>query len=537
MIKNLFLPEKIGSYQLFAKRIIGFDIGRTTIHATIVTAQENQYIIENFVEEAIEPNAMISYEERVTAALQKMIHTLGSYDAIYTALPSSNIIFKELSLPFLGLNKIKMVIPFEVESMLPFAIDSAVIDTIVTKENKNDQKTDVLVAAVKKEYVAQHIKMFEDAGLSIDKISVDMFELYGLYKSIAAYDSYTGVVSLIDIGAYTSRLAIVIDGQLKYIRSINKGILTAAKRLQEFTHLEIQENAEHFLRFGTEGSDDDRYNHAAVEASKELINDLHFSIDAYTKKLSGSYKLQHIILTGLGSEVPGIKELIETVFSCDTEVLYAKKIIHNGHIVSKLTTLPNSFLVSLATALSSTVTQDFNLQQIKVNEKKESQLYNQMLAALILLGLIFGSFTLFSIIKIRKLKSAFLSSQTEAVKKLKEAFPDIKQNSLQSAKENAAQKLKAAQGKWAPLFYKNRSSFLKYLYELSRHINKKDTGLDISSIDIDQNEIRISGTVKNIEAVKKLEEQLKSELFTLEDQLQVADFKTKPIRLKINKNV
>lgn len=537
MIKDIFLPEKIKSYQLFPKRIIGFDIGRTSIHATIISNQGFQHTIEDFIETPIEPNAMISYEERVSHALQKMKQLLGSYDAIFTALPSSNIIFKELSLPFLGLSKIKMVVPFEVESMLPFAIDTAIIDTIITQENKAEQKTDVLVAAVKKEYVAQHLKMFDEAGFNVDKITVDMFELYGLYKSIASYNTYTGLVSLIDIGAYTSRLAIVINGQLKYIRAINKGVLTTAKRLQELTHLDNQENADHFLRFGTEGSDDAEYNQAAIEATKELVNDLYFSIDSYTKKLSGGYKLQHIILTGLGSEVPGMSNLIEHTFKCDTEILYAKKIIHNGHITSKLTTFPNSFLVSLATALSSPITQDFNLQQIQINEKNETILYNQILAALILLGLIFGSFTIFSIIKISKLKTTFHTSQAEAIKKLKEAFPDIKQNTLQSAKDNAAQKLKAAQGKWAPLFYKNRSSFLKYLYELSRHINKKDTGLDISSIDIDQNEIRIAGTVKNIEAVKKLEEQLKSELFTLEDQLQVADFKTKPIRLKINKNI
>lgn len=537
MIKNLFLPEKIGSYQLFAKRVVGFDIGRTSIHATIVTVQGYTSTIENLIEEPIEPNAMISYDERVTIALKNMAPKIGSYDALYTALSSSLIVFKELSLPLMGLSKLKMVVPFEVESMLPFSLDSAVIDAIVTKEDLETKKADVLVAAVKKDQIAQHLALFENAGLSVDKITVDMFELYGLYKSIPTYANYQGLVSLIDIGAYTSRLAIIIDGQLKYIRSINKGILTAAKRLQEYTRQDVKENVDHFLRFGTVGSDDEKYNQAAIEASHELINDLHFSIDAYVKKISGSHKIQHVIVTGLGSEVPGIPQLLKESFGGETEVLYGKKVIHNGVVASKVTQLPGSFLVSLATALSSTITQDFDLQKLHTHEKSDSLLSKQIITAGALLGALFVCFSLISFFKLRNVKAAYNASQAEAVKKIKEAFPDIKNKTLLSAKNEASSKLKAAQNKWAPLFYKNRSSFLKYLYELSRHINKKETGLDLSSIDMDQNEIRLSGTVRNIEAVKKLEEELKSELYTLEDPLQVTDFKTRPIRLKINKNI
>ena len=46
----------------------------------------------------------------------------------------------------------------------------------------------------------------------------------------------------------------------------------------------------------------------------------------------------------MGAEIPGIKELIQNTINIETDVLETKKIIHNGKITSKVSSIPNSFL-------------------------------------------------------------------------------------------------------------------------------------------------------------------------------------------------
>src|SRR5437763_1853237 len=127
MIKDIFLPEKIGSYYLFSKRIVGIDIGKTHIHATSLRLKGTQIIIEQCYEIPIEANQTTN-SERVVIALKQLQEKIGSFDELYSSLSSTLIIFKELKLPFLQYEKLKMVVPFEVEPLLPFPASDAVID-------------------------------------------------------------------------------------------------------------------------------------------------------------------------------------------------------------------------------------------------------------------------------------------------------------------------------------------------------------------------------------------------------------------------
>ena len=73
MIKNIFLPEKIGTYYLFSKRIIGIDIGKTHINATQVHVGGNTISIEKCIEENLEAGNPNDHTERLGHALKKII--------------------------------------------------------------------------------------------------------------------------------------------------------------------------------------------------------------------------------------------------------------------------------------------------------------------------------------------------------------------------------------------------------------------------------------------------------------------------------
>src|SRR5450432_1527237 len=106
MIQNIFFPEKIGSYYLFKKRIVGIDIGKTHINATVVQVKGRSIQIQNSYHVPIEQSTTAS--DATVEALKKLITQLPKYDILQSTLSSSLIIFKELKLPFTQREKIAL---------------------------------------------------------------------------------------------------------------------------------------------------------------------------------------------------------------------------------------------------------------------------------------------------------------------------------------------------------------------------------------------------------------------------------------------
>lgn len=530
MIKNILIPENIGPYYLFSKIIIAIDITRTEIHATKIKISGNKKTIEKLIEEKIDNNNTLPYEERVIKSLKDLKEKLGKYDEIYACISSSSIIFKELSLPFLGQKKVKMVVPFEVESLLPFSLDQAIIDSVITKEDTKENKTDVLVAAIKKEQVDQFLNLFTAAGIIVNKLSVDMLELYGLYKSMPNYQHTTGTIALIDLGLYSTRVAIEIDNQLKYIRVFPKGIINIAKKIGS-SGSDLSEIIQQIFRFGF---NDDQ----SKDAFKDLLNEIKFTIESFTSKLKTTEQLKKVIITGQAVDIPSINEIITNTLEVNSEILQVKKIIHNGKVFSNISTIPNSFLISIATALSSSLTQDFNLQRDYVSTQEDSLINKQLIAFLSLLFLILTSFTIFGYLYIRNIKNIKFKAETEAIQELKKTFNlrerDIK--TLKDANKAASTELKKQEEAWKQLSNENRYSFLKYLIELSSCLKPKEIQLTITSLNLRNNVIKLYGEVPGYNELNKLQNQLKCPLFKNVPKLQDPNFKAEPITLNISQD-
>ncbi len=73
--------------------------------------------------------------------------------------------------------------------------------------------------------MAQHLALFEAAGVQPEQVTIDLFALYGLYRMIPAYAQQKGGIVLLEIEAQSTRMAYIYDGQLRFIRTLSKGLL------------------------------------------------------------------------------------------------------------------------------------------------------------------------------------------------------------------------------------------------------------------------------------------------------------------------
>src|SRR3990167_9427792 len=100
MIRTLFFPEQLNGYYLFPKRILGLDIGRAYIHATLIRKHAHQTSVEQVLEEKIEQGPLTTYSEKATKALKTLLERVEPYDEIRVSLPSTMIVFREMTFPF-----------------------------------------------------------------------------------------------------------------------------------------------------------------------------------------------------------------------------------------------------------------------------------------------------------------------------------------------------------------------------------------------------------------------------------------------------
>lgn len=532
MIKNIFLPEQVHGYYLVPIHILGFDIGKTSVKAALVYCRRKEIVIQRFFEEPI-VSSSADYQERAVAAIKLILEQAGTYDKIISALPANQAIFKELKLPFVGIDTIKKVISYEVEPLLPFSLQDAVIDCIITKENKEENNSEILVAAVQNQYIAQHLALFEAAGVQPEKVTVDMFALYGLYSMIPAYAQLSGGVVLLEIEPQSTRMAYIYNGQMRFIRTLPKGLLEQARIVAQQTGLSEQEAYASIIRYGLETDHDQTYAQASKQAFSSIFSDILFTMQSFTNQTKPAQSISKILLFGTSANIKGLAESVTDLSRVPTEIFQINSLVHNGFGISAKVSVPQTNMVSLSTALPRTPTSAFNLRQKEFSVLDSRLFLQQVIAAGLLLFLILGGLLGLGIWQIMSLKKEARQSEQEVVETLKEKVKKIPESTtgVDEALDEAKAAINQEEKIWSAFTGASRSRFLEYLLELTTRLDKQKLGLDLEKLTITGDTIVLKAQVRGYEELRMLEQELRSsKLFTSVESPQDPKF-TMTIRL------
>jgi type IV pilus assembly protein PilM len=535
MIKNIFVPEKVGSYYIFQKKIVGFDVGKTHVTATLMTLKGKAATLEKTVSIPLDAGSTNNYDERAVKAIHDASQEIGAYDEVTTALSSSLVVFKELKLPFVDQQKIKMVLDFEIEPLLPFPVADAMIDFIVTKELPHEKSSEILVAAVQKQHIAHHLSLFEQAGISPATITVDLFALYGIYRLMPSYAHLPGTVAVIDLGAHATGIAFIDNGQLRLIRSLPRGTFTQAKTLSTVLDISPNDAMAAIVRFGLEKNNDPEYMKAVTTLFKEFWQDISLTLNSFSSQTDSKQMLGHIFILGGGAEIKGVAPFVSQLLGIECQLLQAHKLLQAESL--QFTTkngISPTTVISLAAALPTPTTAEFNLckKEFLVTGDQKTFL-TQLIVAATLVGLFFIALAQQDFFQARKLRNNAEEAKNEAITQLKSSFRKIpeSENDLRVVVDMAEAELRKEEKLWFAFANPDRASFLRYLLELTSRINKHELGFEIDRLVMTPNSITMDAHVKDHAALSALERDLKqSKLLKNFEPVQSPDFKMK-IRL------
>jgi type II secretory pathway component PulL len=132
-----------------ARKIISLDIRNDTISALLIKTGLKGHVIES-VSSAPVPAESESLEEagnKFVSAVNSAIKGMDISGAeIIVSIPPNWISYRNLRMPFKDRKKIRQVLPFEIESTLPFPVEEVVMDFQTVRQA---EKTDIFACAVK----------------------------------------------------------------------------------------------------------------------------------------------------------------------------------------------------------------------------------------------------------------------------------------------------------------------------------------------------------------------------------------------------
>jgi len=533
MIKNIFLPESIGNFYLFSSHVVGIEINKTHINACLTKKSGNTALIQKFIDEPIEQGSSSSYTERTAQALKQTITQLGSYDRLISILPSSVVFFKELQLPFIDREKISLVIGFEIEPLLPFPVSQAVIDFIITKQTA--EQTTILVAAVQKKYVQEHIELFKAAQVPApDAIVVDFLVLYDLYRQNSFYRSLSANALMTDFGVTMLRMGYIESGQLKQIRTISGGTSAIAKAVSEQMHITPAQAMEQLLRFGTTSHEKPDYERVATESLVSLCKAIQLTSMAFASADKQLTDDSVILLVGPGARIPGIDTLISTQINRRCLLVDSTKLLEGaGLTVSKDVNMPPAALISAGATNLSVLTNNFNVSLAQEEQADTLSFLVQALTSSVLLALCIIALGGHLFMQVRKLRKEIRASSAQAIETLREKFPEIDEDEidLDEAINTAQSTVETREKTWYKFSKEQRLSPLKYLLELTSTVDKNKLNLDLEQLTILDTIMTLKGKVKDTDALKALEREIKQKFEELPPYPQDAEFQMR-VRLK-----
>lgn len=540
MFKDVIVPSKVGHYFLFSKRIVSLDITQYAVRALVIHCKGKHVRVTSSISIALKDFS----NQAVVNAIKKIISKVGKYDEVVTSLSTSTIVFKELELPFIGRDKIEMVVPYEVESLLPFALDQAVIDFMIIHEDQKAQKSKIIVAAALKSDVDAVMLLCEKAAIKPSVITIDMFALYTMYyngiytskeprvklSNIVADENQHGkngadedakslkkkvkesarrqhIDVLIDVGFEATKMLYMNQGSLHFVRTLPVGISDIIQAVGKRLELSYYDLVQDII-----GSQEATYKE---EVDKELFGffgEISKTISFFERQMRGnSQKPDQIIVSGLGCNVAGFVEYAKSFFDVPVHEVDIKSVTKRmGIKVSKHEVVSSDQFANMSVGLFAAQEDEINLLKGLTHKADTILFYQQMFMIILLTIMTIGGVYWMSSTELQKWDRAYIAYKKDLITTIEQKMKvDLKsEKNLKNIVQKAEDTLKKRHKLWFSFSKQTEQSYLEYLQELSTAIDRDSLGLNLRKMRLDAEKVSMAGSVKDFEALEVFEEEL-----------------------------
>jgi len=293
------------------KLVVGLDIGSHAIKVCQLTpADDGRHRLiclgsALLPEGAVEDGMLQMPEEvaRIISALFKDLKIKGKKVAI--SISGYSVIVKKINLAVMSDTELEAHIQSEAEQYIPFDIDDVYLDYQDLKTNSEEEdRTDVMLVAAKKEVVDGYLDMLRSAGLKPVIVDVDAFALENAFEANFSLEENT---ALVDIGASKMNINIISHGMSILARDVVLGSRQLTEQIQNRFDISFDEAEE--IKLGRSEAQDrqEALEEIFTNTCTQWIMEIKRALDFYYSNYPDE-TIAKMVLSGGGARIKGIDQ-------------------------------------------------------------------------------------------------------------------------------------------------------------------------------------------------------------------------------------
>jgi len=307
------------------KGLVGLDIGSSSVKAVELQGKPGALSLVNLGFQGLQPDTVVDGQIMELNDVSGVISTVFSShqfktDRVAAGVSGSSVIVKNIIVPQMTREELEESIDCHAEEHIPFEISDVSLDYQVV--GSGTDSLHVLMAACKRDFVANLKQAIQLAGKHPAVIDVDAFALQNCYE-VNYEPADNAVVALLNVGASTMNINILRGVRSVFTRDVSVGGNQYTSLLQKELGL-TYEQAEQVKRGnvapgGFEGVDID----GALETVSDMLAlEISKTFDFYRATAEdGDGTVQRILISGGGSKLKGLPEYLSNRFEMPVERL------------------------------------------------------------------------------------------------------------------------------------------------------------------------------------------------------------------------
>ncbi|MCA1640495.1 MAG: pilus assembly protein PilM [Acidobacteria bacterium] len=205
--------------------LVGLDIGSSSVKAVELQGKLGSLVLLNLAHESLQPDSVVDGQIMELNSVSQTIASIFQSNQIKTervaaGVSGSSVIVKNIIVPPMSEAELEESIDWHAEEHIPFDIADVSLDYQIVGSNADSLS--VLMAACKRDFVANIKQAIQLAGKEPVIIDVDAFALQNCYE--VNYDPQPNqAVALLNIGASTMNINIVQGTRSVFTRDVSVG--------------------------------------------------------------------------------------------------------------------------------------------------------------------------------------------------------------------------------------------------------------------------------------------------------------------------
>lgn len=239
-------------------------------------------------------------------------------DRVNVSLCGPSVVIRYINFPKMQAEELRQALRFEAQKHIPFSVNEVNLDAHILKQDLPDNKMLVLVAAVKKDFISQQLKVLNAAGIRPNLIDIDSLALINAFNFNYpdVEKSELKAVALLNIGTKETNLNILDKGIPRLSRDIYIGGNNFTQKLMEVFGVDFKAAEE--LKINPDKDKAEKVLLVAESVFSNLSAEIRVSFDYYESQ--GASSVNKIFLCGGSSLLPGLKDMLANTL--DIEVGY-----------------------------------------------------------------------------------------------------------------------------------------------------------------------------------------------------------------------